>query len=146
MHRYMLTVRRFNEKDVPAEAGAHRLLHGVHRTGGVPDRDVPSRSSRSTGYSPSYRDPGTCLVRGVPLKALFDQMMANADDENKGRQMGVHWGFRHVEDSVALEPRGAKLSHAVGIAYAAKYQGREGRRACVVRETAPRPRASSTRP
>jgi TPP-dependent pyruvate/acetoin dehydrogenase alpha subunit len=71
---------------------------------------------------PSYRDPGTCLVRGVPMSALWDQIMGNSADEGKGRQMPVHWGFSKWKIVSLSSPIGAKLLHAVGVAYAAKYR------------------------
>jgi TPP-dependent pyruvate/acetoin dehydrogenase alpha subunit len=58
----------------------------------------------------------------VPLKALIDQLMANADDANKGRQMGVHWGYRDWNLVSVSSPVGCRLSQAVGTAYAAKFK------------------------
>ena len=53
--------------------------------GGLPDRErIPSHRG-ATGSIAGYRNPGTCLVRGVPLKGLFDQMMANAADPQQGQ-------------------------------------------------------------
>jgi pyruvate dehydrogenase E1 component alpha subunit/2-oxoisovalerate dehydrogenase E1 component alpha subunit len=71
---------------------------------------------------PSYRDPGMCLVRGVPIATLLDQLMANSADESKGRSLPTHWSFRKWNVVSLSSPIGSKLLHAVGIAYAAKYK------------------------
>ena len=71
---------------------------------------------------PSYRDPGFCLVRGVPLTTLLDQFMANSADESKGRSLPTHWGFKKWNIVSLSSPIGSKLVHAVGIAYAAKFK------------------------
>jgi pyruvate dehydrogenase E1 component alpha subunit/2-oxoisovalerate dehydrogenase E1 component alpha subunit len=61
-----------------------------------------------------------CLVRGVPLKRLVDQLMANADDSNKGRQMGVHWGYKEWNIVSVSSPVASRIPEAVGTAFAAK--------------------------
>jgi TPP-dependent pyruvate/acetoin dehydrogenase alpha subunit len=48
--------------------------------------------------------------------------MGNSADEGKGRQMPVHWGFSKWKIVSLSSPIGAKLLHAVGVAYAAKYR------------------------
>ena len=122
MLRYMLTVRRFNERML--------LLQRQGRIGffiesnGEEACQVGSAwpLKRGDWVYESYRDSGMCLVRGVPLKSLVDQLMANADDVNKGRQMGVHWGYREWNLVSLSSPVGIHLSHAVGSAYAAKFK------------------------
>src|SRR5437867_12619156 len=44
---------------------------------------------------PQYRGPGAALVRGLPLKELLCQLLANADDPVKGPQMPCHYLYRH---------------------------------------------------
>ena len=83
----MLTVRRFNERMLPPEAGEDRVLHRVHRAGGMPDRECVYLSQADWVYG-GYRDPGICLVRGVPLKLLVDQLMGNSPT----RTTAGRWG------------------------------------------------------
>ena len=61
-------------------------------------------------------------MRGVPIKALVDQLMANADDPNKGRQMGVHWGYKEWNMVSLSSPVATRIPQAVGTAYAAKFK------------------------
>src|ERR1700730_4694093 len=123
MHRYMLTVRRLNEKGMSLQRQG-RIGFFMESTGQEACQIGMSHTLSPIDWSfPSYRDPGTCLVKGVPLSALFDQIMGNSADESNGRQMPVHWGFSKWKIVSLSSPIGSKLLHAVGIAYAAKFRG-----------------------
>lgn len=69
---------------------------------------------------PAYRELAVALARGVPLRAIFDQLLGNADDQIKGRQMPNHFGFREVNFVVASSPIGTQITQAVGAAMAAQ--------------------------
>ncbi len=123
MHRYMLTVRKLNEKGMSLQRQG-RIGFFMESTGQEACQIGMSYTLSAIDWAfPSYRDPGTCLVRGVPMSALLDQIMGNSEDESKGRQMPVHWGFRPWKIVSLSSPIGSKLLHAVGVAYAAKYKG-----------------------
>ncbi len=123
MHRYMLTVRKLNEKGMSLQRQG-RIGFFMESTGQEACQIGMSYTLSAVDWAfPSYRDPGTCLVRGVPMSALFDQVMGNSADESKGRQMPVHWSFRQWKIVSLASPISDKLLHAVGVAYAAKYRG-----------------------
>jgi 2-oxoisovalerate dehydrogenase E1 component alpha subunit len=69
---------------------------------------------------PAYRELAVALARGVPLRAIFDQLLGNAEDEIKGRQMPNHFGFRRQNFVVASSPIGTQITQAVGAAMAAQ--------------------------
>jgi 2-oxoisovalerate dehydrogenase E1 component alpha subunit len=69
---------------------------------------------------PAYRELAVALARGVSLRAIFDQLLGNADDKIKGRQMPNHFGFRDVNFVVASSPIGTQITQAVGAAMAAQ--------------------------
>lgn len=69
---------------------------------------------------PAYRELAVALARGVSLRAIFDQLLGNADDLIKGRQMPNHFGFRNVNFVVASSPIGTQITQAVGAAMAAQ--------------------------
>ncbi len=69
---------------------------------------------------PAYRELAVALARGVSLRAIFDQLLGNADDLIKGRQMPNHFGFREVNFVVASSPIGTQITQAVGAAMAAQ--------------------------
>jgi len=120
MYRHMLMVRRFNERMLLLQRQG-RIGFFIESTGQEACQIGSAFAlARSDWVYGGYRDPGICLVRGVPLKGLVDQLMANADDPNKGRQMGVHWGYRDWNIVSISSPVACRLSQAVGTAYAAK--------------------------
>jgi len=69
---------------------------------------------------PAYRELAVALARGVSLRAIFDQLLGNAEDVIKGRQMPNHFGFRDVNFVVASSPIGTQITQAVGAAMAAQ--------------------------
>jgi 2-oxoisovalerate dehydrogenase E1 component alpha subunit len=122
MHRYMLTVRKLNEKGMSLQRQG-RLGFFMESTGQEACQIGSAYALTPQDWAiPSYRDPGVCLVRGVPMGTLFDQLMANSADESKGRSMPTHWSFKKWNIVSVSSPIGSKLLHAVGIAYAAKYR------------------------
>jgi pyruvate dehydrogenase E1 component alpha subunit/2-oxoisovalerate dehydrogenase E1 component alpha subunit len=69
---------------------------------------------------PSLREHGVALIRGVPLAQIVAQIVGNAEDIQRGRQMPSHvssLAARHVSWSSCV---GNQLCHAVGLAFAAK--------------------------
>ena len=122
MHRFMLTVRKLNEKGMSLQRQG-RLGFFMDSTGEEACQVGAAYALAAQDWClPSYRDPGTCLVRGVPLGTLLDQLMANSADESKGRSLPTHWSFKKWNIVSLSSPIGSKLVHAVGIAYAAKYK------------------------
>jgi pyruvate dehydrogenase E1 component alpha subunit len=69
---------------------------------------------------PAYRELGIALVRGLPLRQLFDQFIGNSGDVLKGRQMPNHYGDREHRFVTASSPVGTQIIHAVGAAMAAQ--------------------------
>jgi pyruvate dehydrogenase E1 component alpha subunit len=69
---------------------------------------------------PAYRELAVALVRGATLTEIFDQLVGNARDQIKGRQMPNHFGFRSQNFVVASSPIGTQITHAVGAAMAAQ--------------------------
>jgi pyruvate dehydrogenase E1 component alpha subunit len=69
---------------------------------------------------PAYRELAVALTRGVPLKAIVDQLMGNSADLTKGRQMPNHFGFAEQRFVVASSPIGTQITQAVGAAMAAQ--------------------------
>jgi len=68
----------------------------------------------------TYRELGSLLWRRVPLHAIMNQLIGNAQDVNKGRQMPVHYGFREYHIPSVSSPVGTQLPHACGFGYAAR--------------------------
>lgn len=79
--------------------------------------------------SPSYRQPGTALWRGVKPVEMLDNCFGNAGDAAKGRQMPVHYTFRSRNFISIGSPIGTQIAHAAGVAMAMKI--RKDGRACL---------------
>ena len=67
---------------------------------------------------PAYREMAVALYRGVPLARVFHQLIGNALDVNKGRQMPNHFAFQAERFVSASSPIGTQISQAVGTAMA----------------------------
>lgn len=70
-----------------------------------------------------YRASGVLITRGMSLKLLFAQLMANSEDVLKGRSMPSHWGSRAVNVVPPSSPICTQLPHAVGVALGARMKG-----------------------
>jgi pyruvate dehydrogenase E1 component alpha subunit len=72
---------------------------------------------------PAHREVGAALYRGLPVRAVLAQLLGNANDISKGRQMPVHpaapRALRFLPPSSCVA---TQLPHAAGIAWAAKLQ------------------------
>jgi 2-oxoisovalerate dehydrogenase E1 component alpha subunit len=66
---------------------------------------------------PQYREPAAALIRGMPLKDLLCQLIGNAEDTAKGRQMPCHYVFRPGHYLSISSPVGTQIPHATGIAW-----------------------------
>ncbi len=67
---------------------------------------------------PAYREVAVALVRGVPLRSVFDQLVGNASDRSKGRQMPNHFAFSEIRFVSASSPIGTQITQAVGASMA----------------------------
>ena len=69
-----------------------------------------------------YRDVALMIHRGVPIEVILDQIMGNAEDESKGRQMPSHYTAKKYNFMSVQSPVATNLPLAVGAAYALRYQ------------------------
>jgi len=74
---------------------------------------------------PSYRIPGTALVRGVDPAKLFHQIFGNSEDTSMGRQMPVHYSFKDANFVSISSPIGTHITQAVGTGMGMKYEGKD---------------------
>jgi pyruvate dehydrogenase E1 component alpha subunit len=69
---------------------------------------------------PAYRESGAAFLRGFPLVKFVSQLMGNANDPIKGRQMPIHYAYREKNFTSVSSPVGTQIPQAVGTAWAAK--------------------------
>jgi 2-oxoisovalerate dehydrogenase E1 component alpha subunit len=75
---------------------------------------------------PSYRMPGSFVVRGAPLTAMVANCFGNEADLCKGHQMPVHYAFAKQRLVSISSPIGTQIVQAVGTAMAQKMKGDKG--------------------
>jgi len=71
----------------------------------------------------AYRETGAALYRGYPLRTFMCQLLGNAEDPVKGRQMPDHWTGRPWNVGSVSSPVGTQIPQAAGMAWAAKLMG-----------------------
>jgi 2-oxoisovalerate dehydrogenase E1 component alpha subunit len=72
---------------------------------------------------PCYREHGAALLRGMPLVSFLCELLGNAGDPMKGRQMPCHEAWRPGLFASISSPISTQISHAVGAAWAARLKG-----------------------
>ena len=72
---------------------------------------------------PALRQGGILLLRGFPLRRYLSQLLGNAEDVSRGRQMPCHFSSRDYRVVSWSSCIGTQLPHAVGAAYAARLRG-----------------------
>lgn len=69
---------------------------------------------------PAYRESAAAFLRGFPLTKFVSQLIGNANDPIKGRQMPIHYAVREKNFASVSSPVGTQIPQAVGTAWAAK--------------------------
>ena len=70
---------------------------------------------------PAHRELGAALYRGLPVASVVAQLLGNAHDVGKGRQMPVHQSTPRALNIISPSSCVAtQLPHAAGLAWAAK--------------------------
>jgi pyruvate dehydrogenase E1 component alpha subunit/2-oxoisovalerate dehydrogenase E1 component alpha subunit len=72
---------------------------------------------------PALREAASAMMRGLPLQEAIAQLIGNADDRCKGRQMPCHYTFKEGNYYGMSSVIGTQISHAVGAAMAAAIRG-----------------------
>jgi pyruvate dehydrogenase E1 component alpha subunit len=72
---------------------------------------------------PCYREHGAALFRGMPLVTFMCDLLGNAGDAMKGRQMPCHEAWRPGRYASISSPIATEIPHAVGAAWAARLKG-----------------------
>jgi pyruvate dehydrogenase E1 component alpha subunit len=123
LYRHMALLRAIDEKAVALQRSG-RIGFFVPSTGQEACSIGAGHAVREGDWIfPAYRDHGVGLMRGYPIAALVGQILGNATDATRGRQMPNHWCDRSIHLVSVSSPVATQLPHAVGAAYAAKTRG-----------------------
>jgi 2-oxoisovalerate dehydrogenase E1 component alpha subunit len=125
VYQTMLLVRLLDERMLRLQRQG-RIGFYLAATGEEAATVAPACALRPSDwiYS-SYREVGSALFRGYPLRSFLCQLFGNAEDPVKGRQMPVHHSIRPLNFVSVSSPVGTQIPQAAGIALAARLAGRD---------------------
>lgn len=72
---------------------------------------------------PCYREYSVAIMRGYSVEDFICQLLGNARDNTKGRQMPIHIAIKELHYGSVSSPIGTQITQAVGMAWAAKLRG-----------------------
>jgi 2-oxoisovalerate dehydrogenase E1 component alpha subunit len=127
MYKYMLLARKYDERLLLLQRAGKINFH----VSGIGQEAAQVAAAfaldREQDYFlPYYRDYGFVLSVGMTLKELMLCAFAKAEDPNSGgRQMPGHFGSKKLRIVTGSSPVTTQVPHAVGIALAAKMQGKD---------------------
>ena len=118
----MMLTRAYDDRMYRAQRqGKTSLLHEVHRRGGGGGGPGRWRSAADDMCFPTYRQQGLLIARGYPLVDMMNQVLSNARDPLKGRQLPVLYSSREYGFfSISRQSRhpvqpGGRLGHGLGL-------------------------------
>ena len=74
---------------------------------------------------PCYREHGAVLARGMPLATFLCDLLGNAGDAMRGRQMPCHEAWRPGRFTSISSPIATQIPQAVGAGWAARLKGED---------------------
>lgn len=125
LHRLMLLSRELDERMVALQrqgrigfyvgaVGEEATVIGT--AAGMEERDW---------LFPCYREHAAALLRGLSLRDFVCNLLGNAADLARGRQMPCHETWRPGRYASVSAPVGTQLTQAVGAAWAARIKGHD---------------------
>ena len=125
IYRSMLTTRLFDLKAMNLQRQG-RIGFYVPCSGQEAAQIGSAFALRGSDWTlPTYRDTGVAILRGVPIRMLFDHLMGNSKDLMYGRQMPNHWGYKSANFMSIASTIAAHLPVATGIAMAMKLKSED---------------------
>lgn len=123
MYRAMLTTRLFDARGMNLQRQG-RIGFFVPSMGQEASQiGTAYAAAKEDWIYPSYRTHSIALLRGVPLKSIYDQLWGNGTDVVKGRQMPNHFSFRQWNLVSVSSPIATQVTQATGTARAAQIRG-----------------------
>ena len=125
-YRLMLTSRRMDEKQLILLKQGKSFFH--IGGSGHEAAQIAMASALEPGRDwafPYYRDIAFVLRFGMSIRDIFLAALHRGEDPSTGaRQMPGHWGGKQLHIVTQSSPTGTQYLQAVGVALAAKKEGR----------------------
>jgi pyruvate dehydrogenase E1 component alpha subunit len=124
LYRHLRRVRLLDERLVQLQRQGRVAFHGSCAGQEAAPVAAALALRASDWIFPALRESYAMLVRGYPLERYLAQDFGTSLDSNRGRQMPSHQSARAVNVVSWSSCIGTQLPHAVGMALAAKKQGK----------------------
>ena len=122
MYRHMVTIRRFDERMLNLQRQGAIGFFGMvtGQEGAIVGSGMVAQDS--DWIVPALREGYLANLRGLPMHLTVAQYMGNGMDIVKGRQMPCHLTWKKGHYVAMSSVIGTQISHATGIAMAAKFR------------------------
>jgi len=125
MHRTMLLGRTLDDRLITLQRQGRVGFYGEARGQEAAIVGSAAALADDDWVLPALRESGVALYRGYSLRHYVAQIMGNANDLLKGRQLSCHYGDRSVRYVPMSSCVGTQIPHAVGAAMAARILGHQ---------------------
>ncbi len=123
MYRAMAATRRIDERCMKLQRQGRIGFYGAS-TGEEAAAVGSAAALRDDDWVfPGLRQGGVMIYRGWSIENWFHHLFGNAQAVEQGRSMPCHFSDRDVNQVSWSSCMATQLPHAVGMAYAARYQG-----------------------
>ena len=122
LYRHMATVRRFDELMLQLQRQGRIGFYGPIKGQEAATIGSGFAAGPQDWIMPALREGYLAVLRGLPLELAIAQLIGNSLDLVKGRQMPCHYTWKPGRYVAMSSVIGTQISHATGIAMAAKYR------------------------
>lgn len=123
MHRTMVLGRTLDDRLITLQRQGRVGFYGEARGQEAAIVGSAAALSDDDWVLPALRESGVALYRGYSLRHYVAQIMGNANDLLKGRQLSCHYGDRSIHYVPMSSCVGTQIPHAVGAAMGARILG-----------------------
>lgn len=124
LYRDMLAARLLDEKFVILIRTGKTSFIAPHAGHEAAQAGIAQALQRGHDWLfPYYRDMGLMVAMGMPFREIFGQMLGNAADPAKGRQMPSHPGSRALNIFTVCSAIASHIPPAAGAAISMKLKG-----------------------
>ncbi|MFI5289127.1 MAG: thiamine pyrophosphate-dependent dehydrogenase E1 component subunit alpha [Polyangia bacterium] len=120
LYRGMLTIRIMDERLLAMQRQGRIGFYGEAKGQEAAVIGAAAALGPEDWLVPALREAGGAIYRGLTLRQYVAQILGNADDIAKGRQLPCHPGSRAAHYVTMSSCIATQLPHAVGMAMAAK--------------------------
>jgi pyruvate dehydrogenase E1 component alpha subunit len=122
LYRHMVTVRRFDELMLQLQRQGRIGFYGPIKGQEAATVGSGFAAGPDDWIVPALREGYLSVMRGLPLELAIAQLIGNSLDLVKGRQMPCHFTWKAGRYVAMSSVIGTQISHATGIAMAARYR------------------------